>query len=630
MSENTAGQADPAPPSDVPYDAQRVHDASALLAEFNRAGVLAAADVHVASRLRRLGGESDDSVLLAVALAVRAVRLGSVCIDVTTARDTTAVDGVDESALETLAWPEPDAWVRVLEASPLVAVGAQADPDRPLRLVDGQLYLDRYWRQEQVIAAGVDAAARRTPPAVDADRTRTALDRLFGAGDADRQRLAAVVAAHRWFSVIAGGPGTGKTTTVARLLALLQDRSGPGHRTALAAPTGRAAARLLEAVTAEADRLSPQDRARLEGLHAFTLHRLLGSKPGARTRFRHDRDNPLPYDVVVVDEASMVSLTMMSRLVEALRPDTRLVLVGDPDQLASVEAGAVLGDLVLREAADDPAAFLPAIERVAGADLAALDEPERQSVLASGVVRLSHVYRFSDEIKELAEAVRAGDDDAVLDVLGRESRGIEFTDAESGLAAVRDDAVGAGIAVTEAARRGDAEAAVAALGRHRLLCAHRAGSYGVGEWSRRLEQWLRQEIAGYGAEGFWYVGRPLLVTTNDYPTRLFNGDTGVVVEAGGEPMAAFRRDGRVDLLPTNRLSEVQTMHAMSVHRSQGSQFDRVTLVLPPADSPILTRELLYTAITRARRHVRIIGSADALTRAVRRPIVRASGLRTSR
>ncbi|MGH3359919.1 MAG: exodeoxyribonuclease V subunit alpha, partial [Nocardioidaceae bacterium] len=401
------------------------------------------------------------------------------------------------------------------------------------------------------------------------------------------------------------------------------------HRIALAAPTGRAAARLLEAVTSETEKLAQQDRERLGGLHASTLHRLLGSKPGARTRFRHDRENPLPYDVVVVDEASMVSLTMMSRLVEALRPNTRLVLVGDPDQLASVEAGAVLGDLVLREAPGDPSSSV-AIQDVVGADLDALDRTERQSVLTSGVVRLSHVYRFSDEIKSLAEAVRAGDADAVLGVLDRGAASMELVDADTGLDGLRTDVVGAGVAITDAARAGDADGAVAALGRHRLLCAHRAGPYGVAQWSRQVEEWLRDAIPGYGSEGFWYVGRPLLVTTNDYATRLFNGDTGVVVDADSGTAAAFRRDGSVDLLPTSRLSDVQTLHAMSVHRSQGSQFDRVTLVLPPAESPILTRELFYTAITRAKEHVRIIGTTEALTRAVQRPIVRASGLRTRR
>ncbi|MGH3424719.1 MAG: exodeoxyribonuclease V subunit alpha, partial [Nocardioidaceae bacterium] len=539
------------------HDVQLVRGATGLLADFNRAGVLGAADVHVAMRLSRLGGEDDEAVLLAVALAVRAVRLGSVCLDVASAQATTAVDGVREDTLAALAWPAPDAWLGALGASPLVAVGADADPDRPLRLVDGVLYLDRYWRQEQVIASAIDAAVARPAPVLDADRLRTALARLFPGADADRQRLAAVVAAHRWFSVIAGGPGTGKTTTVARLLALLQDQPGSALRIALAAPTGRAAARLLEAVTSETGRMGPQDQGRLGGLHASTLHRLLGSKPGARTRFRHDRANPLPYDVVVVDEASMVSLTMMSRLVDALRPSTRLILVGDPDQLASVEAGAVLGDLVLREAPED-AAVASGVEALAGADLAELDQAERRAALTSGVVRLSHVYRFAGEIESLAEAVRAGDVDAVLDVLGSGSATIELVDPDTGLDALREDAVHAGSEVVEAARVGDAEAAVAALGRHRLLCGHRAGPYGVAQWSRRVEEWLRQAIDGYGSEGFWYVGRPLLVTTNDYQLRLFNGDTGVVVDVGGDVKAAFRRDGRVDPLPTSRLSEVQT------------------------------------------------------------------------
>ena len=619
-------------------DVQLVLGATGLLAGFNLVGVLGAADVHVALRLSRLGGEPDESVLLAIALAVRALRHGSVCLDVARAQDTTAVDGVAEDVVAGLAWPDPAGWVAALEASPLVGVGVDANLDRPLRLVDGTLYLDRYWRQEQVIASAIDTAVSRPAPVLDADRLRTAVTRLFGSDDVDRQRLAAVVAAHRWFSVIAGGPGTGKTTTVAKLLALLQDQPGKPLRIALAAPTGRAGARLLEAVTSETGSLAGEDQDRLGGLHASTLHRLLGYKPGARTRFRHDRENPLPYDVVVVDEASMVSLTMMSRLVDALRPSTRLILVGDPDQLASVEAGAVLGDLVQRRVIGDDS-IASRVEAVANADLRDLDTAERTAALTSGVVRLSHVYRFAGEIKSLAEAVRAGDVDAVFEVFGRGSASMEFVDTDLGAGdkalragdkALRADVVRAGEDVVAAARRGDPGAAVTALGGHRLLCAHRAGPYGVTHWSRQAEDWLRQAIDGYGSEGFWYVGRPLLVTSNDYQLRLFNGDTGVVVDVAGEPRAAFRRDGSVDVLPTSRLSDVQTLHAMSVHRSQGSQFDRVTLILPPPESPLLTRELFYTAITRAKEHVRIIGSADALARAVQRPIVRASGLRTRR
>ena len=195
------------------------------------------------------------------------------------------------------------------------------------------------------------------------------------------------------------------------------------------------------------------------------------------------------------------------------------------------------------------------------------------------------------------------------------------------MAGVREDTVATGVALVHAARSGDATTALARSDTHRLLCAHREGAYGVQRWSLRSEQWLREAVDGYGAEGRWYVGRPLLVTSNDYQLRLFNGDTGVVVAAEGSVRAAFRREGVVDLLPVSRLSEVQTVHAMSVHRSQGSQFDRVTLVLPPADSPLLTRELLYTAVTRAKDHVRVIGTQAALVAAVQRPIARASGLR---
>jgi exodeoxyribonuclease V alpha subunit len=372
-----------------------------------------------------------------------------------------------------------------------------------------------------------------------------------------------------------------------------------------------------------------EDEERLGDLEASTLHRLLGHRPGSRTRFRHDRDNRLPFDVVVVDEASMVSLTMMARLVDALRPDCRLVLVGDPDQLASVEAGAVLGDLVHREAPGHESTGAPG----AGPDVADLDSAERDA-LARGVVRLSQVHRFSAEIQSFAEAVRCGDPDRVEEVLAQGHVGIEFVDVDPAAAGepagLRSDVVAAGVAVHEAALAGDGDAALADLAQHRLLCAHREGPYGVAYWSDRAEEWLRQAIPGYAAGGRWYVGRPLLVTSNDYQLRLFNGDTGVVVDVTGRPRAAFLRSGVVDLLAPSRLSDVQTVHAMSVHRAQGSQFTRVTLVLPPAGSPLLTRELLYTGLTRAKEHIRVIGTRAVLADAVRRPIVRASGLRVRR
>jgi exodeoxyribonuclease V alpha subunit len=624
-----------------------VRRATGLLAEFNRAGVLGYADVHVALRLQRLLAESDEAVLLAAALAVRAVRQGSSCLALAEVAATTAVDGLAPDEVAALPWPSSAAWLEAVAASPLVSTGdGAATPRRPLRLVDGLLYLDRYWRQERVVAEYVDQAILARPPAPDPDRLAAAVARLFPSTEPDRQRLAAVVAAHRRLSIVAGGPGTGKTTTVARLLALLQDTAGGGLRVALAAPTGKAAARLTEAVAAASEHLPAEDRERVGSVSASTIHRLLGPRRSERTRFWHNRDNRLPHDVVVVDEASMVSLTLMSRLVEALRPACRLVLVGDPNQLSSVEVGAVLGDLVERSpgaVAKSTAAVADGVrldlDALAPTDAAALTAEERSAAEARAVVHLTTVHRYAEDIQELAEAIRAGSAERVETVLAEGHAGLEFVDhdpAESGLApaSVRDDVVSAGTALVTAARRGDAVAALAALEQHRVLCAHREGPYGVAQWGRQVQEWLGEEIDGYGADGLWYVGRPLLVTSNDYQLRLFNGDTGVVVAAPGEEgtrrRAAFRRDGVVELLSTSRLADVQTVHAMSVHRSQGSQFERVTLVLPPAGSPLATRELVYTAVTRAKQHVRIVGTRAALVQAIQRPILRASGLRRVR
>ena len=625
-----------------PFDARIAVAAAGALREFNQVGVLSAADVHVAARLGRLGGETDDRVLLAAALTVRAARLGSVCVPLAEVRGTVSVEG-DETGtdLSALPWPEPEAWLYACAASPLVAVGpgGHGGPGspawRPLRRVEGLLSLDRYWRQEELVRTELDARASRPGPAVDADRLRAALARLFPDPGPDRQRLAAVTAALRLVTVLAGGPGTGKTTTVARLLAVLLDQPGPPPRIALAAPTGKAAARLQEAVREEAAARGLP----LREVTASTLHRLLGFRPGNRSRFLHDRHNHLPYDVVVVDETSMVALTMMSRLIEAVRGDARLVLVGDPDQLASVEAGAVLGDLVARPSTTTSAlAAPPLLEALASADL---DPGEATGdSLRGGVVRLRTIHRFGGTIGKLAAAVQAGDADAVLALLHSGAADIELlagdaaAPAPGALDALRADVVAAGQRMAEAAREGDVGLALRTLSQHRLLCAHRRGPYGVSRWSQEVERWLAATPGWPVEEGLWYRGRPLLVTSNDYELRLYNGDTGVVVDGktrgNGGVLAAFTRGNEPVLLSPSRLSAVQTMHAMTVHRSQGSQFGSVSLVLPPAESPLLTRELFYTAVTRATGHVRVLGTDEAVRAAVTRPIVRASGLRRGR
>jgi exodeoxyribonuclease V alpha subunit len=620
-------------------DARYVRSASGALRAFNQAGVLAAADVHVALRLARLAGEHDEPTLLAAALAVRAPRLGSVCVNLATIGATAATDLDQPVDLQALPWPEPEAWIGSLASSPLVAAGEEGGQDRPLRLVGATLYLDRYWRDERAVAADL-LARNEAADDVDEDVLADGLARLFDGEEPDLQRLAAATSALRRLAVVGGGPGTGKTTTVTRILALLDEQAAaadaPPPLVALAAPTGKAAARLEEAAHEEAARLplSEQERTRLLELRASTIHRLLGWRPGNTNRFRHDHRNQLPHDVVVVDETSMVSLSITARLLEAVRRDARLVLVGDPRQLASVEAGAVLGDLVgpaadtllMREAAR------ARLARVAGQSVPATEPPAGVEI-GDGIVVLRRVHRFAGAIADLAEAVRGGDADATLAVLSAGHGDVRWLDvdiaapdAREALRPVRETAVAAGRRIVEAARAGDAAAAIAALGAFRILCAHRRGPYGVATWNTVIESWLAHELDRF-AEDAWYIGRPLLVTENDYSLRLYNGDTGVIVARDhGRKTAVFERQGGLVEISPTRLDAVDTVHALTIHKSQGSQVDAVVVLLPDPNSRILTRELLYTAVTRARHSVILCGTEESIRAALERPVAHASGL----
>ncbi|HET9719039.1 MAG TPA: exodeoxyribonuclease V subunit alpha [Solirubrobacteraceae bacterium] len=632
------------------FGAELALRAPAGLREFNRAGVLAAADVHVATELGRLAGVSDARALLAAALAVRAPRLGNVFVDLATARDTVTAEEVPASELLALAWPEPLGWAQSVRAlGRLVAVGEGEDPAevRPLRLIGTRLYLDRYWREERQLAVGLAGFAERPLRAIDSSWLTAGLARLFPDPADALQRAAAACLVLRSLAVVAGGPGTGKTTTVARAAALLAEAADvagrPAPLIALCAPTGKAAARLQEAVHQEAEVLPVNERVRdeLRSLRAGTIHRLLGWRPGSYSRFRHDSFNRLPHDVVIVDETSMVSLSLMARLVEAIRSDAQLVLVGDPDQLTAVEAGAVLRDIV-GPVGDGPrmtAGMQALLRRVAGDGV---DGPavEGHASFGNGIVALRRGHRFGVAIGELADAVRRGDadgavaagrrypDDIVwveLDVADPEQRP---EDLQAAIGALRAAAVDAGAAVVAAARDGEAEGALAALGEFRMLCAHRRGPYGAARWASQAERWLAEAVEGFSADGREYPGRPLLVTENDYELRLYNGDTGVVVRTeGGLLAAAFLRDGRLVRFAPSRLDSAETLYAMTIHKSQGSQFETAAVLLPDQSSRILTRELLYTAVTRARRRLILVGSETSLRAAVARPVARATGLR---
>jgi exodeoxyribonuclease V alpha subunit len=643
-------------------------DPQSLLGRFNRAGVLAAADVHVATTLGRLTGETDEAAVLGAAFAVRAPRVGHVYVDLSGVRRSASAGEDAEVGLDSLPWPDPDTWLGVMAASPMVSSDPGANPGRPLVLEGSALYLERMWRDEIGVAEALGRRATRSVPGGwPSGAGEALLDRVFDGEGAAAQRLAAATIVGRHLAVVAGGPGKGKTTTVARALAALfveaAERGSRPPLTALAAPTGKAAARLAEAVRDEASSLGLDEdvRTQLQGLEAFTLHRLLGMTGGGATRVRHHAANPLPYDVVVVDETSMLALWLMARLVDAVRSDARLVLVGDPEQLASVEAGVVLADIVGPDASPTSAASAagpsthtgpgtagePRTAAGPGTDagpstdagpgtagepgMGAGPETAGEPPIARCVVRLSVNYRFTGALAALAEAVRSGAADDVVAILRGGHPEVEWTPASVDQAPEAADAVAAASwaharRLVDVARGAGAPEALDDLERFRLLCAHRRGAAGAETWNAQVERLVRADPASGAGSGV-YVGLPLMVTANDYELRLFNGDVGVVVPGDDSRLrVVFRRGAETVSVSPMALSAVSSAYAMTIHKAQGSEFDAVAIVLPDPSSRVLTRELLYTAVTRARARVHLVGSEEAVRAGVGRRVARASGL----
>jgi exodeoxyribonuclease V alpha subunit len=483
------------------------------------------------------------------------------------------------------------------------------------------LYLERYWRfEEQVADHLLSRCASEGGLAIDSGELEAILEELFGAEETDlRQREAAERALTRRLTVVAGGPGTGKTLTIARLLGAAYSvglARGRQLEIALCAPTGKAATRMEAALHQGAATLSlrPGVEGALRATEAKTLHRLLGI--GTTGIPRYDSTNRLPHDLVVVDETSMVSLPLMARLLDALRPESTVVLVGDPFQLASVEAGAVLGEIV------GPKAF-----------------GEAYGPLAADVVMLEHNHRFGpdSQIAALADAIRTGDDEGAMGIL-RDGDPDELIFVEIGeatgaaerdrLAALKVEAASQAVAVVRAAQEGDSETGLARARELKVLCATRYGLLGVTGWTAAIETLARQELPYAGIGGRRYVGRPIIVTRNDYFNNVFNGDVGLVVAGTSGQVAVFGDpNGTSRELALSQLGETDTWWATTIHKSQGSEFEKVIVSLPPAPSPILTRELLYTAVTRAKSQVTLVASEESVRSAIRRPIARASGLR---
>jgi len=552
---------------------------------WREAGVLDAAEVHIASSLAARAGESRPHVVLALALAVAAPRSGHVALDPAHVRESVMreaerVDDVSRDEVADLPWPvDTSAWLNDVGDSPLTP--------EILRVEHDLVYLRRFHDLECTVAEHLVAlASQPTPVPAPADDLSDEMHLDDGQREAVRVCLASRL------GVLVGGPGTGKTRTVATILAALLRGDGATPRIALAAPTGKAAARMGESIAGAAallDGADPELADSMRQIKPSTVHRLLGVRTGSAA-FRHNASDPLHHDVVIIDEASMMSLPLTASLLDALGDSTRVILVGDPDQLASVEAGSVLADLV--------AAVGPT---------------------STCVAELTANHRFGDgsAIAELASAVRAGDSEAARRALeGDEAVSLSSTSGRSIIEPVAS-------AMRQAALSGDATAAAKHLDSVRVLCAHRRGPAGVARWNAMVESWLG-DVRPFSD----YAGRPVMVTENDASRRLFNGDIGVVVDRDGALEVVLPDGDGVRAVPRVHLGRVETVHALTIHKSQGSEFDRVIVVLPSADSLLATRELLYTAITRARSSVTLIGSLDTVLAALARPTRRASGLRT--
>ena len=591
--------------------------------------VFSALDRHFARLMGAMAHSSPTGVAIAAALASRAVGQGSVCLDLSRwASAPLTVDGAGPC-------PDLEPWRSQLLASGMVGTPGER---KPLILDTGhRLYLHRYWSYEQRTAEVLlkRAAMFRHVPA---GTMAAALGRLFGdpspaAANGNWQAMAACVAAVKGLCILSGGPGTGKTYTAVRIMAVLQSLSDRPLHMVMAAPTGKAAGRLVASLSAaRKDAGGDADLFRTVPEEAFTLHRLLGIRPGA-VRPRHHPGNPLSADVVVIDEASMIDISLMCRLLEAVPATATLVLIGDRDQLSSVEAGAVFGDICR---VDEGRRLSPALQSaLAPVMTIPPGVTEGAGGLSDCLVFLQRVHRFAvgGAMERLFEAVNSGNAAGLTSVLRSGQPELswlpEMVPAECRAWLLPK----LGRQRRDLASRVDPHQALAQLGRWQVLCAINNGPWGVGAVNEIGEAAIDGDQAPHGRldRPRWYAGMPVLVLQNDYELGLYNGDVGIVLPeegraANGLAAVFAAKEGRVTAVDPLRLPAHEPAHALTVHKSQGSEFDHVVLMLPDRDVPVLSRELLYTGMTRAKKSLTVIAPVAVLETAIGREIRRPSGL----
>lgn len=652
-------------PGETPKEHPENNMSDDTLTLLKATGLFECLDLHFARLMAELAGKTPGDhgapVILASALLCRNQRLGHVCLPLDRAAealgpsgglaeaDSLASPGLGVRSMPPeLTLPDPAQWRKALLRG---GVAGRPGEFTPLILDDrDRLYLHRYWRYEHRLARFIldrraeergERSGEGSAPSLDADRLADGMARLFPPrpGGVEDQAVAALAALTRSFLVISGGPGTGKTTTVARILALLLEQGVAPDRIAMAAPTGKAAARLRAAIVREKARLdSPLAPAIPE--EALTLHRLLGAGPHGGD-FRHHEGNPLPADVVVVDEASMVDLALMSRLAAVLRPGCRLILLGDKDQLASVEAGAVLGDICHGASAigdrDGAVPFRELVSRICGHPLE--KNAPVPGMIGNDVARLRENHRFGTDsgIGRLSRRIGDGDG-AGAEALLREGGYADLAWESFPPSPSPEDLAGR---LGPAIREGfgpfpdvleDPGEAFRRFEGFRILCGPRRGPVGVEGLNRLVEGLLAAMGKIRPRRGSdWYAGRPVMVVRNDYATGLFNGDVGLTLPDPGDGgrLKVFFPTGEGDFrrLSPARMPAHDTVFAMTVHKSQGSEFGRVLFLPPGPDSPLLTRELFYTGVTRAASRLEIRADAAMARLAAERPTRRASGLR---